>query len=58
MQVAELISTGAKTFDARETRVFVSFVCPGKEPLMAQLAHAVCHVRQMICALHVDHVVR
>ena len=40
-QVAELLDTAARTHNDAETRAFVSFVSPGREPLISQTAYAI-----------------
>eukprot|EP00124_Ichthyophonus_hoferi_P003184 Ihof_evm4s262 gene=Ihof_evmTU4s262 len=39
LQVADLIQTAKATYDPSETRLFVSYVSSGREPLIAKIAH-------------------
>jgi len=40
LQIGELIETAQHVYDPAEVRVFVSFASPGRDGLVAQLAHA------------------
>ncbi|WFD17904.1 hypothetical protein MCAP1_000115 [Malassezia caprae] len=40
LQIGELIETAQHVYDPTEVRVFVSFASPGRDGLIAQLAHA------------------